>query len=567
MEIEFLLNSTEYKEMKKQYEKKYFKLFGKYCQYTRDKVNERTASEMSEYFKNKKVSVKIVHEETTKKGDKITKTKVISKTFYEVWSNDPDMLEFEEITFDCDVKKVPKTTYNLFTGFTHFDDIKFEEVDLTPIFDLLKSLVDYNEFNYNYFLNWLAHIVHRPEKLPDTSLIFISKEGVGKDLFYQLMSGSLGKHYCENTDKLEKIVGQFNGAIAGKLFFACNETNPIESAQRIENIKALITAKELLIEEKYKNAIKCKNFCRIVFFSNNLFAFPVDENSRRPVIFKCSEKYLPDNYGAKESEAHFKKLADMIEDEKYQHAFLRFLQKRDISKWNPKIYEKTRLHETLIEVSIKPIVAYLARLVEEYKNQEVYQIDSSHSLADFTLYLRENNYKFDYTPKKFTAELKMDFGVDIKRSSQASIQVFHIQKLKEILIKKYKYNFDTPNNNDSDIIVPQLKSHLDNGIVVEDTKDKQIKELQEKIKLLEQQLTLQQNINKPNKIEKIDDDDDISEEDLEKELNSILSGEKKVQPPNYMEITSNDIDDILNCITTNINNDKTFKVKKNKSKI
>jgi hypothetical protein len=117
-----------------------------------------------------------------------------------------------------------------------------------------------------------------------------------------------------------------------------NETNPIESSQRLENIKAMITAKKLEIEEKYKSTIKCRNFCRFIFFSNRSLAFPVEDGSRRPKIMMGSTKYLPMNYGEKESADHFTKLSNTFKDKYFQYAFLRFLQKRDITLFNPRKY-------------------------------------------------------------------------------------------------------------------------------------------------------------------------------------------------------------------------------------
>lgn len=525
MDIEFLLKSEEYKTMKQLYEKKYFKLFGKYCKYTKEKVEEKTVSEMTEYFKNKKVVSQIVMEETTKKGDKITKTKTVSENFYKVWSHDPDMLEYEEITFDCDVKNVPYTTYNLFKGFGHqFSKLPPKDIDLKPIFEHFRSLVDYNEFNFNYVLNWLAHIVQCPEALPDTTLIFISKEGIGKDLFYKLIASSLGNNYCGVTDKLEKIVGNFNGAIAGKMFFACNETNPIESAQRIENIKSLITASELYIEEKYKNAVKCKNFCRMVFFSNNLFAFPCDENSRRPVIFNCSEKYLPQTIGVEASKDYFENLSNIIKNKDYQHAFLRFLNERDISQWNPKLFERSKLHHTLIEASVKPIVQYLASLVIENENNEALKVITSDSLNDFGFFLKNNGYRYDYTPKKYRAELIMDYNITVKKSG-VEFFIFNIPELKKLLTVKYKYKFEKEQEQEEEEEeqTPNKVSPLDQGIT-EDFKDKRIKELEAEVALLKKQLNLQQNINKPIEVKKMEEPDD---DDLEKELESILTNNTK----------------------------------------
>jgi hypothetical protein len=340
MDIEILLESQEYKTLKIQHEKTFFKLFGKYCKITPRGIEERTATEMSEKFKNKKISYQFVEETTTKKGTTISTSKHISKNFFEIWSNDPNIPEFDNIVFECDKTKILKEDYNLFDGFNHFEDLDKKKLDLEPLFEHIRSLVNFDNDDFEYVLNWLAQLVQQPETIPDTALIFISEEGIGKDLFSELIENTIGDKYYGTTEKLEQVCGRFNSLLDGKLLMVLNETNPIESSQRLENIKAMITAKKLEIEEKYKSTIKCRNFCRFIFFSNRSLAFPVEDGSRRPKIMMGSTKYLPMNYGEKESADHFTKLSNTFKDKYFQYAFLRFLKKRDITLFNPRKYKK-----------------------------------------------------------------------------------------------------------------------------------------------------------------------------------------------------------------------------------
>lgn len=48
-----------------------------------------------------------------KKGKKTTETIEMSKSFYDVWSEDPNMTEYMEIVFNCNLKKVKKTQFNM----------------------------------------------------------------------------------------------------------------------------------------------------------------------------------------------------------------------------------------------------------------------------------------------------------------------------------------------------------------------------------------------------------------------------------------------------------------------
>jgi hypothetical protein len=370
--MELFFNAPEYKKMKKQYETECFKLFGKYCKYNGEKTFEKSAQEMSEYFKNKKVCIEYVEQSTTKKGTTTSTTKEISKSFYQIWSEDPDMREYDEIIFNCDLSKVKKSQFNLFDGFKHFNDLKKSDVDLSFIFEHIKSLVDFNEEHFEYVLNYFAQLVQQPHILPHTTLIFISEEGAGKDIFANFTSNVIGSKYTFNTEKLDNICGKFNSVLGGKLMIVINETNPAESRDRIENIKFLITAEQVSIEGKYKDPIKTDNYCRFIFFSNRLFAFPVEgEGSRRPVIFKSSSKYLPVNIGHDENKKFFTKLVNMYKDKNYQKAFLEFLLNRDINNFNPKQINKSLLHKELEETSTSPIVGFLAEIVKDNIDKKI----------------------------------------------------------------------------------------------------------------------------------------------------------------------------------------------------
>jgi len=483
-DISLLLKSKEYQEAKIKYEKMYFKLFGNYCRYSNDSVKEYNTAQMREYFSNKKIKAEIIEKSFNRSGSEILTKKTVSKSFFDIWHEDPDMLEYLDIDFQCDLNKVPKTTFNLFKGFNHFNDLEIKDVDLNPVFNHIKSLVNYDESHFEYVLNWLAFKIQNPHKLPDTSLIFISEEGVGKDLFYTLLTQVFGEQYCGITDKLDKIVGNFNSLLGGKLLFCINETNPVESQSRIDNITNIITAKTVLIEAKYKNPVKCNNFCVFIFFSNNIFAFPVNSGSRRPVIFQSSDKYLPINYGVEKSVKHFKNLDDTFNDRNFQYAFLRFLQQRDITAWNPKDFKKSKLHDILIESSIEPIYFWMAQVVKDNINKDTYKENSTVLLDSLNEFLKVNSYSYCYKRKKFAAEIMNKFGAIQIKSSNIYYEL-DIKKVKKILETKCKIKFDNNDDNEykfaksANSIDEDIDSEItDNSIV--DIKDNKIKELEQR---------------------------------------------------------------------------------------
>jgi len=442
--MDFFFKSTEYKEMKKKYEKECFKLFGKYCKYNGEKTFEKSAQEMAEYFKNKKVTIEYVEQSTTKKGTTTCTSKEITKTFYQIWSEDPDMREYDELIFNCNLSKVKKNQFNLFDGFNHFNAMGKKEIDISLILEHIKSLVDFNNENFEYVLNYFAQLIQQPEILPHTTLIFISEEGVGKDIFATFLSEVIGEKYTYNTEKLDNICGRFNSVLGGKLMIVVNETNPTESRDRIENIKFLITAEKVSIEGKYKEAIKTDNYCRFVFFSNRLFAFPVEgEGSRRPVIFKSSSKYLTTTIGHDENHKFFSKLVSQYKNKEYQKAFLDFLKNRDISNFNPKKITKSLLHSELEENSISPLVGYLADIIKNYgDDRKIIRKSTMECYDDCVNYMKNNKYQYSLTPSKFTIEMVNTYKIKKIKSCGKMFFEYNVETIKNMLETKYKYNFN-----------------------------------------------------------------------------------------------------------------------------
>jgi hypothetical protein len=442
--MELFLNSEEYKLLKKQYERTCFKLVGEYCIHTGDKFITKSAQQISEYFKNKNITIEIIEEQTTKKGVSSTR-KQFTKNFYQIWSEDPDMKEYLEIVFNCDIKKVKPTQYNLFENFTHLDDIKIEneaKINLKPMFEHIRSMVNYNKSHFKYVISWLAQIVQQPHILPHTCIIFISEEGIGKDFFCRFISDVLNDNYCFNTDKLESICGKFNSILGGKLLITINETNPIESRDRIDNIKYLITANKIIIEGKHKDPIKSENFSRFMFFSNRLFAFPIEEGSRRPVLIKSSSKYLPKNYGVDKANEHFTDLDNFIQDKRNQKAFLDYLKKYDITKFNPRDFEKSELHKELEDASISQLAWFLKTIANT--NIEELRYTVSEAYNKYKKYLDKEGYKYEITSKAFRIELTQNYkGITYKKKADNNYFYFNTNEIREYLKAKYKMVFDT----------------------------------------------------------------------------------------------------------------------------
>src|ERR1700733_9313716 len=137
-EIKTLMGSKEYKAKKLELEKIYFKLNGKYAVYRDEEVSHLAVAEISEVFKNEQIFTTV---QTMDDNDEV-RTKKYNSSFYDIWSFDPQIRTYHKVIFDCDVAKVPKTHFNLFQGFNHFNHLEKKVIDLAPIFEHIKILMN-----------------------------------------------------------------------------------------------------------------------------------------------------------------------------------------------------------------------------------------------------------------------------------------------------------------------------------------------------------------------------------------------------------------------------------------
>jgi hypothetical protein len=448
--MEKFLESEDYQKMKKEVELEHFKLFGEYVWYHNAKVDIKSVANMITLFKNKHIEI-TVEEKRYSKGKEYTIPNQLKKTFFEIWETDPKQREYKEMVFECDNNNVLDYQFNLFNGFKHLEHIKEGQGDLSPVFEHIRTLVNYNESHFEYVLNYLAQLVQQPHILSQVALVFISEEGVGKDKFAKFLKDVIGQQYYGITEKLELICGKFNTSLDGKLLFVLNETNPIDSRDRIENIKSLISAEEVAIEKKNKDPVYKANFCRFIFFSNRPFAFPVEGGARRPFIVKSSNKYLPDQYGVDESFAYFSKLVDVLLNKQVQKQFLKHLQTRDIAKFNPKKFDKSEFHTILEENSMSPVVGFLGNFIKTNELEDKIRLSTQDALMQFTTFMKQNNYKFDYSQAKFNVEIESTFQIRKIKTGGKMMFEFDIKILKKLLETKYKYVF-----NEVDDIEPEI---------------------------------------------------------------------------------------------------------------
>jgi hypothetical protein len=142
---------------------------------------------------------------------------------------------------------------------------------------------------YDYMLNWFAHMVQKPQELPETALVMRGREGIGKDTLLLFLSKIVGNEHYLMLSSMNQVTGRFSGHLANAFLVFCNESvwGGDKSAQGV--LKTMITDKMRPIEYKGRDLIMMPSYLRMIFATNEQWAVPRGEDDRRYVIADVSD--------------------------------------------------------------------------------------------------------------------------------------------------------------------------------------------------------------------------------------------------------------------------------------
>lgn len=370
-EIEYIkpsiFNNPEYLELKAQFELKCFRLENPFYFAV---VNENDI----QLFNNDKIinwskkdySLVIPDPEDNKKN----------QSFINVWLSDPTQKTYNKIVFDPSLKSI--NCYNYFNGFKYTDG---ETAPINnPFLNLLKRITNNDIKIYNYFVDWIAHIIQKPYQKTNSAIILYSDiKGVGKncivDGICKLLDG-----YSAHVETIEDITKNFNAHLVNKLFIYGDE---IKASSKCisDKLKQVITRPNQNMEKKGKDAIDVKDLTNWLFTTNNRDAFKVEQGDRRLCLIECLEQKL----SIELSTEYYKYIEDHEEMNKLFNYFKNHNIVYDIGKQEPPM---TQMKKEL-EFDTKP--AYIQMLYKQtneiidnrFTSQRLYEKSQSFATTNY----------------------------------------------------------------------------------------------------------------------------------------------------------------------------------------
>lgn len=421
-------------------------------------VNSETAKD---YFMNKNFITRLDN------------GKEIKNNFYDIWVKDPDIKTYNKIVFDP-TDKLDKNI-NLFNGYCEFKD-NFKKVKLDRVFEHMKSLCDYDKSAFEYLLNYCAQIIQYPEKRPDAGIVMFGSEGIGKNIFTQLLGNIIGSRYYLETSGEDEVFGRFNKTLLNKIILVIDECEQDLLSKKFDpQLKRIITSHELSLEEKNEKRFKVKNLLRTFILSNSLKPIKVNKSSRRYAMFRGSDKYLFQG-NKQQSSKHFKELVEHFYDKNVQYSFYKYLSELDISKFKPTVVPKTAGFKQAMTIPV--MIRFFASECTENKESIKYQANAI--LDKLIRYCIDNNFEHKYYNATTVGDTLSEYiraGFMTKnRESSGIFYMFDTLLFKEY-IKRCKYNLDLNDDEEEETdIITELDTLRDARKRLDDIQ-KQEKEL------------------------------------------------------------------------------------------
>lgn len=202
------------------------------------------------------------------------------------------------LVFLPSTSKCPSDKYNLFRGYP----ISPVPGDVEPyLFHVREVICSGDKVTFKYLMEYLAHMLQKPEEKPSIAIVLKAVEGTGKGAFVQPLNRILG-HYAVQTNGADLVTGRFNSVVANRVLIFADEVD-LTDAKCADKLKALISESSLLIERKGIDPVAISSFTRFIFASNMETVLKAGSRERRYLVLEPSgvlaqdKKYF-DNYFA-----------------------------------------------------------------------------------------------------------------------------------------------------------------------------------------------------------------------------------------------------------------------------
>ena len=209
----------------------------------------------------------------------------------------------------------------------------------------------------DHVLDWLSFLHRRTGRKIKHGLIITGPPGTGKSTFNKLVKLLFG---VSNTTIVpgERLGSKFKATLVNCEILIAEEARHGERFEVAEDLKELVTAEHIVVEEKHISAFTARTPRGIILTSNWTSPIVLTGNDRRWFVAETAKEMGSNDF--------FREIYAALDDDVTVPAFAAALLARDLSMYNPDAPPPvTEAKIDAIEGSRTPLAAYLARAVED----------------------------------------------------------------------------------------------------------------------------------------------------------------------------------------------------------
>lgn len=184
--------------------------------------------------------------------------------------------------------------------------------------------------DFEYLLDYCAHLIQRPEEKCNVFIIMSGGQGIGKDVALKPVRKAIGEYNTKDIGP-DALVANFN-PWKQCLMLIVNEmtSEEVRASTVYESIKSITATPPdmFVLRDKHMKDRYIMNVLRAFVTTNHMHSLYIDADDRR--------SYVMHSPATKREPAYYRKYHDWLENQDGYEIVAAFLAERDISKFDPK---------------------------------------------------------------------------------------------------------------------------------------------------------------------------------------------------------------------------------------
>ncbi len=189
--------------------------------------------------------------------------------------------------------------------------------------------------SFDYLIQYMAHMIQRPEEKPGVMLVLLGGQGTGKGMLFRLLRAIWPQTTLLVSD-IDQVTGRFNAHLERHYLICMDEALFAGDRKSMDRLKSTITEATIQIEQKYQPARTIESVHRFFAASNHDHFAHIERDDRRFAFFRVSNKRQQDT-------AYFSEIVAAIANPLIISALVYDLQTADLSMF--KVREKPKSGE------------------------------------------------------------------------------------------------------------------------------------------------------------------------------------------------------------------------------